>query len=100
MSDQEDINTFPEKLKKLLGGFTDEADAMSEADLRKIIVSSEGSISKAEKDKAEDVKLKAAKEKVKDFSLPYTETIKYQTAKIKYAVWLLENRGIDLGNKE
>ena len=36
------------------------------------------------------------KELVKDYSMKYREAIKFQTAKIKYALFLLESKGVDL----
>lgn len=95
--------TFTEKWAKVLKeipDFKDIADAASEEDLKKIIVESEGNIWTIEKDKDENAKLTAAKELVKEFSEPYRDAIKVQTAKVKYALFLLEGKGVDLDNKE
>ena len=62
-SDDNDPTMFPEKwLKKLPTGFSEDADSMSEADLKKTIVSCENNIFTIEKEKSEDVKLTAAQE--------------------------------------
>jgi hypothetical protein len=37
---------------------------------------------------------------VKEYKAPYTDAIKAQTAKIKYALFLLEGKGVDLDNKD
>ncbi|HWZ23101.1 MAG TPA: hypothetical protein VNW06_10635 [Cytophagaceae bacterium] len=90
---------FPDKwLKKLPTGFADDADSMSDDDLKKVIVGSEKNISTIEKEKEEDVKLSGAKDIIKDLSVPYRDAKNCQTAKIKYALFLLENRGVDLDN--
>ena len=95
--------TFPEKWNKVIEGlpeFKEAADASSADDLKKIIVECEGNIYTIDKEKDEDQKLNAARELVKDMSAPYRDAIKAQTAKIKYALFLLEGKGVDLDNKD
>lgn len=95
--------TFDKKWAKVLTEipeFKDTADAASPDDLKKIIVQSEGNISTTEKAKNDDDKLNAAKALVKDYSAPYRDAVKVQTAKIKYAVFLLEGKGIQVGSDE
>lgn len=95
--------TFPEKWAKVLKElpeFKDVADAASPDDLKKIIVTSEGNIYTIERDKEADVTLNAAKELVKEHSAPHRDAIKVQMAKIKYALFLLEGKGVDLDNKD
>lgn len=100
MADQ-DNNTFPDKLlKKLPEGWTDTANAMQEDELKKVIVEAEGNIYVIERAKQDDDKLSAAKEIVKDHSAPYRDAKATQTAKIKYALWLLESRGMDLDTQD
>jgi hypothetical protein len=94
--------TFPEKWSKVivsLPEFKDTADAASEEDLKKIIVTCEGNIYTIDQEKDADVKLNGAKELVKEYSEPYRDALKVQTAKIKYALFLLEGKGVDLDNK-
>ncbi len=103
MSDNNDPVTFPEKWAKVLKDlpeFKDIADAASTEDLKKIIVNCEGNIYTVEKEKSDDHKLNGAKELVKEYSAPYRDAIKAQTAKIKYALFLLEGKGEDLDNKD
>lgn len=95
--------TFPEKWYKVISKlpeFKDTADSASEEDLKKIIVTCEGNIYTIDQEKADDVKLNGAKELVKDYSEPYKDALKVQTAKIKYALFLLEGKGVELDNKE
>lgn len=102
-TDDQMPTTFPEKWLKVLKDlpeFKNTADAASTDDLKKIIVACEGNVYTLENEKAEDVKLNAAKELVKEHSLPYRDAIKVQTAKIKYALFCLEGKGVDLNNKD
>lgn len=99
MSD--DNNVFPDKwLKKLPDGFVDTANGMKDDELKKAIFDSEGNIYTIDKEKETDVKLNAAKEIAKDLSGPYRDAKACQTAKIKYALFLLEGRGINLDSKD
>lgn len=94
--------TFPDKWWKVLQSmpeFKDTADAASEEELKKILVMSEGNIYTIEQEKDADVKLNGAKDLVKEYSEPYRDAIKAQTAKIKYALFLLEGKGVNLDNK-
>ena len=94
---KEELTGFPEKwLKKLPTGFADEADALSEEELKKLIIRSENNINTIEKEKDADPKLNGAKEITKSLTGPYREATSAQKAKIKYALYLLENKGIDL----
>lgn len=96
-------STFPEKWAKILKElpeFKDTADAASADDLKKIIISCEGNIYTIDKEKEVDDKLNGAKELVKEYSAPYRDALKVQMAKIKYALFLLEGKGVDLDNKE
>lgn len=94
---------FPEKWNKVLKSlpeFKETADSASEADLKKIIVDCEGNIYTVEKEQEADVKLNAAKEMVKEYGASYRDAKKVQMAKIQYALFLLEGKGVDLDNKD
>jgi len=94
--------SFPEKWYKVVTAmpeFKDIADSASEEDLKKIIVECEGNIYTAEQEKAANIQLTNAKELVKDYSAPHNEAIKAQTAKIKYSLFLLEGKGVNLDSK-
>lgn len=93
------IPGLPDKWTKIVNkmpDFKESADAADVDALKKIVVESEGNIYTQEQEMAADVQLNAAKELVKDYSMKYREAIKFQTAKIKYALFLLESKGIDL----
>ena len=92
-----DDGTFPEKwLKKMPTGFVEDAEAMSEADLKKTIVSCENNMCTIEKEAEADIKLNAAKELVKDLSSAYRDGKSCQNAKIRYCLFLLHGKGVDL----
>ena len=102
-TDNTDPVTFPEKWNKVLKDlpeFKENADAASTDDLKKIIVQCEGNIYTIDKEKDDDQKLNAAKEMVKEYGAPYRDAIKVQTAKVKYALFLLEGKGVQLDNKD
>lgn len=94
---------FPEKWNKVLKDlpdFKESVDGMTPEDIKKIIIQSEGNLYTIDKEKDGDVKLNAARELVKEHSAPYRDAKKVQTAKIKYCLYVLENRGEDLNNTE
>lgn len=93
--------TFPDKWYKIIVSmpeFKDTADAASEEELKKMIVTAEGNIFTVEKEKDADVKLNGAKELVKEYSESYRDALKCQMAKIKYSLFLLDGKGVDLDN--
>ena len=95
--------TFSEKWFKVISKlpeFKETADSASTEDLKKILVTCEGNIYTIEKEREEDTKLNAAKALVKDYSEPHRDAIKVQTAKIKYALFLLDGKGVELDNKD
>lgn len=91
-------SSFPKKWDKFLNPeFKDAADGSSTEDLKKIIVTSEGDLYMINKAKSEDVKLNSAKECAKEFAASYVESSKIATAKINYALYLIEGRGEKVG---
>lgn len=93
------IPGMAEKWSKIIAkmpDFKESADAADIDGLKKILVESEGNIYTQEQEMSVDVTLNAAKELVKEHSSVYREAIKFQTAKIKYALFLLEGKGVDL----
>jgi len=94
--------TFPEKWTKALQKmpeFKEIADAASTEELKKIVVECEGNIYTIEKEKEADTKLNGAKDLVKEFSEPYRDAVKAQTVKVKYAMFLLEGKGVSIDNR-
>lgn len=88
------VEGFPEKYAKILEKtWMEEVDGFDEAQLRNVIIESNGSISEQEKLRDADEKLKAAKDLAKDLGGAYKDSMKYQNAKIKYAIFNLEKMG-------
>jgi hypothetical protein len=95
-------NVFPAKWAKVLKElpeFKETAEAASTEDLKKIVLTCEGNIYTIDKEKLQDVKLNGAKELVKEYTAPYRDALKVQTAKIKYALFLLESKGEEVGGE-
>ena len=93
------IPGLPDKWTKVIAkmpDFKESADAADIDGLKKVLVESEGNIYTQEQEMAADIQLNSAKELVKDYSMKYREAIKFQMAKIKYALFLLESKGVDL----
>jgi len=92
---------FPKKwMDKLPDGWADGANSMKEDELHKVIVECEGNVYTIAQAKGNDEKLQAAKLVSKDLSAPYREAAQAQQAKIQYALWLLEGRGVDLDHTD
>jgi hypothetical protein len=90
-------DTFPSKWqKKLPDGFTDTVESMDQKEIQKIIFYCEGHIYTVDKAKQADAKLNGAKDLAKEYAAPYAESKAALTAKIKYCLYLLESRGVDL----
>ena len=99
-SDDQTPVGFPEKWMKVLKNlpeFKDSADAADVEDLKKMIFTSEAYAYTVEKEKEGDAKLNAAKDLVKEYGAPYRDSLKVINAKIKYCLFLLEGKGVDLG---
>ena len=80
-------------IAKLPAGFAEEAAGLSATQLRAEIIKAETAIRWTEQEKAADEKLSGARSLVKDLSAPYNEAKGAQTAKIKYSLHVLEERG-------
>ncbi len=91
---KDSVDGFPEKYAKILDKtWMEEVDGFDEEKLRSVVIDANGSISEQEKLRDADDKLKAAKDLVKDLGGAYKDSIKYQSAKIKYAIFNLEKMG-------
>jgi len=88
---------FPDKYrKKIEPEFLDNVNAMDTEEIKKRLLEQESAVYDAENEKEEDKELTEAREKVKEFSKPYREKKAQATAKIKYCMFVLENRGVNL----
>ena len=80
-------------LKNLPTGWAEEAEAMSEDQLRDAIVEAENNARVAREEMVENPGYKAAKEAFDEVKGPLKDAIKAQKAKTLYALHLLEERG-------
>ena len=86
---------FPQKWwNKLSSSYKEDAESKSNEELETDIVNNEGGISDHEKRMEEDDTLKALRDQVKDKADDYKVPIAELTAQIKYATYLLKNRGV------
>lgn len=97
-----DKRSFPDKYYKKIKDlpFLDEIESKSTDDIKKEIVKCEERIFAIEKAQEEDAALLAAKEDVKNLSSAYRDVKAVETAKIKYILFLLESRGVELESNE
>lgn len=82
------IKEMPEFKEAVEGGQTDE--------IKKKILESERHLFETENAMAADEALQAAKNKAKDFASSYRETKALETAKLKYCLFILESRGVQI----
>lgn len=91
--------SFPQKyLNKLKGSteFLETVESLDTEEMKKKILECEQNIYEIENAKENDTKLTSAKTEAKEFAAPYTESKNIEAAKIKYCLFLLEQRGISL----
>jgi hypothetical protein len=87
-------------LKKLPVGFAEEAEKMSEDELKQAIVQSNNNIKRIKEEMEADDKLNGAKAIVQDLMGPYNDAKKAQQAKIDFCLRLCDEKGVDLGGGE
>lgn len=80
-------------LKNLPIGFQEEADAMSEEQLREVIVESSNNIRVSSQEMQDNEGFKQAKEAYKLAAEPFKDAIKAQRCKIEYALHCLDSKG-------
>jgi len=80
-------------MKHLPTGWKDEADAMSEAQLRAVIVDSSNNLRTVDQEMEENDALQRLKAKAKDAAAGYVDAKNSQKAKIAYALQCLEQKG-------
>lgn len=73
--------------------FMDDAAAWEEEEIKRKLMEYEKAISFTEQEMDNDLELGSVKEKLKELTAPYKETIKLNQAMIRYLVFVLENRG-------
>lgn len=93
-------NHFPEKyLKKLdtfAPGYTETVDGANTDDIKKFILTSEKNLYDIEHEKENNANLLKLKEDLKTATAPYSEAKGTESAKIKYCLFTLSNRNVNL----
>lgn len=94
---KQDNNAFATKYaKRLTQEFIDAVEQMDTEAVKERIITCEGHLCEIEGAKANDTKLAEVKEKSKELSAPYRDSLKEETAKLKYCLFVLEQRGVDI----
>lgn len=95
------MKVFPAAaLKRLPDGFSDTVQSMSDDELNQRILSSEEQIYKVDDDLATNEKILSAKIELKEMTAPYRDMKKQEQAKIMYCLFLMEQRGREIGTEE
>jgi hypothetical protein len=95
------MKIFPKNLAtKLPAEFADNINAMSAEEINDRILEAEGNIYKVEDDLSSNEKILDAKAELKEMTGPYRDTKKQEAAKIKYCLWVLEERGLEIGKEQ
>lgn len=88
---------FPKKLlDKLPEGFVEGMESADTEELKKKIIESESHLYEIDKEKDNDMNLKKAREEVKNIALPYRDARNTAAAKIKYCMYVLKGRGVNV----
>jgi hypothetical protein len=93
---------FPKKYQKIideLPEFREQAEAASKDELNQIIILAQGNISNIEKDLEENQEIIDQREKLKQMVGPYKDAVRVQTAKTKWCLHLLKEKGVEIGGK-
>jgi hypothetical protein len=92
---------FPKRwADKLPEGWIDTANSMKEDELKKVVFEAVGNIHTIESDRDNDGPLQKAREEAKELGASYREAKGCQQAKINYALFILNGRGVDLDHTE
>jgi hypothetical protein len=92
-------NIFPKKYMskiKDLPGFVDGIEGASTEEIKAKILLAEGHLYEIELEKEKNERLKELKEELKYITGPISEAKGIETAKIKYCIFMLEERGIEI----
>ncbi len=96
MADKQFPNKYLTKLNNLAEGFVETAQAADTEELKKIILTSERNIYEIEYERDNNASIIKMKEELKEATAPFNEARGVETAKVKFALWTLENRGIQI----
>ncbi len=91
--------SFPQKyLKKIqkLDAFMESIDSGDTEEIKQKIVEFEKHIYEIEQEKESNLQIQEAKTALKEMTGPFTESKGIETAKIKYCIFTLQNRGVKM----
>lgn len=94
------MKEFPKKFYKVLNPeFTDAVQAMTKEEIQSKILQAEENIYMIDAAMSDDEELLKAKEHLKELGISYKEGKLKENSIIKYCLWVLEERGTELGTK-
>ena len=100
MPDKEKDQHFPEKYRKKLQnfaeGFIDTVDQLDTEEIKKRILTAESNIYEIEYEKDNNQKIVQLKDELKNIMKPFSEAKGMETAKIKYCLFTLQSRGVNI----
>jgi hypothetical protein len=88
--------TFPKKYSKLIPDLIEPMSSAGTDELKQKILEAEGNIYEIENAKMADEALLKAKEHSKELAASYKESRAIEIAKIQLALYILEDRGVNL----
>lgn len=95
------MKIFPDKLaKKIPSDFKDNINSMSTEEIHKKIIECEGNVYNIEDELDSNEEILKLKEELKISTSPFRERKREEMAKIKYALWVLEERGLEIGKEQ
>lgn len=87
---------FPKKYSKLIPDLIESMSSADTEDLKKKILEAEGNLYDIDAAKIADEALLKAKEHAKELAASYRESRAIEIAKIQLALYILEDRGVNL----
>ncbi len=96
MKDQIFPERYLKKLNTLATGFTEAIDGANTDEIKAKIITAEQNIYEIDAEQDNNPKLVKAKEDLKALGGPYREAKSVETAKIKYSLFILAQRGVNL----
>ena len=91
---------FPEKYRKKLDqfaqGYIETVEGASNEDIKKFILTAERNLFDIEQEKENNANLLKLKEDLKETLAPYNEARSSETAKIKFCIFKLQERGQEI----
>lgn len=96
MKDKQFPQKHSKKLEEFAQGYMETVDGSDTEELKRFILSAERNIYEIEYEKDNNNKIAKMKEDLKEATAPFSEAKTTETAKIKYCLYTLENRGVKI----